>query len=554
MKSKRDAHASGPSLSTPAQDEQRSVVVSALVFAGGTLLSRVLGLFRDMMIARYFSDDLRDAFLNAFRLPNLFRRILGEGSISVSFIPVFVDILSGRGRRASDTAQTETEAEARARNLATGIFSILLTVTVTVSVLAILFMDDILYLFLNGSVYMSVPGKFDLTVKLGRVMFGFLILISLYGFFMAMLNALKKFALTAIAPCFFNLTVIAGALLSPRSVVPEFVLAWAVVLGGFVQMMVLVPALMRSGYFPRLTLRWNQPEVMRVLKAVGPSMFGLSILQISALVNMRFAADLESGSHSYLYLADRILELPLSLFVVSIGSVLLPTLAKFWAENDRDGMGETINHYIRLIVFVALPAAIGMFVLANSITEVLFLGREFKYDDAVATASIIRIYAFLVVTSAGVRILAQGFYAIQNTWFPALAAAVALITHVLFAFALTRAFRLQGLAVASVASSLVHVLMLATAYNAWVGSLQIKVFFRSFGKFIVCGAVMAATLQAYPSIHRLIAGRFWGSRAFALGLAVTVGALVYMACAHLMRIHEYRETVATFRTRLAKRS
>ena len=543
----RDA-GEGPQMAAPntSNDEKGSVAVSALIFAAGTLLSRVLGLLRDMMTARYFPVDVRDAYVNAFRLPNLFRRILGEGSLSVSFIPIFVEILSGKNSR------SKTEAEAKARSLVAAVFSILTSISMTISLLATIFMPEIMRFLLNGEEYMMVPGKFELTVRLGRIMFSFLILISLYAFFMAIQNSMKKFAMTALAPCFFNIAMIAAALVSPRLAAPEDILAWSVIIGGFLQMVVLIPGVVRAGYFPKPTLKWNTPEVIRMFKAILPSIFGMSILQITTLVNMYFASHLPRGSHSYLYFADRILELPLSLFVVSIGSALLPTLAKYWAEENKSAMADTINHYLRLIVFVALPAALGMFVLAQPITEVLFLGREFKYDDAVATAWVIRVYSFSVIVAAGVRILAQGFYAIQNTWFPALAGAVALIAHVFFAFALTKQFKLNGLAAASVLSGTVNLLMLATAYHNWVGSLDLKRFAVSFGKFLLCGLIMVVALQAYDPLYAAVGGRFI-RRAPVLLATIGFGAFVYMACAHFMKIPEYKETVATFGGKIGRK-
>lgn len=538
----------------PAQhgEEKHSVAVAAFIFATGTMMSRLLGLVRDMLMARYLSDDVRDAFLNAFRLPNVFRRIFGEGAISSGFIPVYVSLIGGD----RDDARSESEIASdsvRASRLLSGVFTILLSTTSTLSLLAIIFMDEIMRVLLNGSTYMSVPGKFELTVRLGRIMFVFLVLISLYGYFMAVLNSLRKFALTAVAPCFFNLSIIAGAYFSRTLDSRAFVIAWAILIGGVVQAGVLVPALIKAGHFPRLTLRWSTPEIKRVFRAVLPSAFGVSILQITALVNMRFAAELESGSHSYLYLADRILELPLSLFVVSVGAALLPTLSRFWAAGDKSGMADTINHYIRLIVFVSLPAALGMFILAQPICEVLFMGREFKYDDAVATAGVIRVYAFTLILASGVRVLAQGFYAVQNTWYPALAGAVALIAHVIFAFALTRAFRLNGLAAASIASSFVNLSMLAIAYHNWIGSLELRRLMRGFLKFAICGAAMVGALQVYGPVHQALVGRFAGARTFSLFGVILLGAAVYFALAHLMRIEEYRETFDSFRTRFRRR-
>ena len=524
----------------------RSVIESAVIFATGTALSRILGLVRDILIARYFTIDIRDAFINAFRLPNLFRRIFGEGAISASFIPVFLEVISGRELAA------ENETELRTKQLLAGVFSILLAVVSTISILAVIFMEELLRMLLAGAQYMDVPGKFELTVRLGRIMFAFLILISVFSYFMAILNALRKFMLSAIAPCFFNLCLIAVALLSTKASGNPMLLAWGVLIGGLAQVLVVTIGVLRSGYFPRLTTAWENPDVLRVLQSILPAVLGLSVLQLNAIVNMRFASDLPPGSHSYLYLADRIFELPLSLFVVSIGAALLPTLARNWSAGDKTAMSETINHYARVIVFVALPAAVGMFVLAQPIAEVLFLGREFKYDDAFKTSQIIQVYSFGLILSAGVRILAQGFYAIQSVWFPAGAALVALISHVILAFALTRTFGLTGLAGSTVLSSGINLLMLGFAYNAWVGRLEFRNFFVSLAKFIVCCLVMVVALQIYGPFQRFVGAARPGSRAFVLSTTIGLGVLVYMASAAVLRVPEYRVTMETFLRRLRR--
>jgi putative peptidoglycan lipid II flippase len=374
----------------------------------------------------------------------------------------------------------------------------------------------------------------------------------MYAFFMAIQNSMKKFAMTALAPCFFNLAMIVAALVSPKVAAAEDVLAWAVIAGGFLQMVVLVPGVVRAGYFPRPNFRWNAPDVMRVLKAILPSIFGMSVMQITAIVNMHFTSQLPSGSQSYLYFADRILELPLSMFVVSVGTALLPTLAKFHAEGNREAMSDTINHYIRLILFVALPAAVGMFVLAQPIVDVLFLGREFKYNDAVATAQVIQVYSFTVIIAAGVRILAQGFYAVQNTWFPALAGGVALCSHIIFAIALTRTFGLNGLAAASLCSATVNMLMLATAYRAWIGTLQLKTLLKRTFLFVICAAVMFGVLSMHSYLVHFFGARLY-AKAFALMLIIFLGGLSYMGMAHILRIPEYSETSAMFLGKVTNR-
>lgn len=520
-------------------NEKHSVVVSAVIFALGTLLSRILGLIRDRMTAQYFPNDVRDAFFNAFRLPNFFRRILGEGSLSIAFIPVFVEILSGK------KSANQDEAQLRAKRLVGAVFSLLLSITVTLSLLATIYMDEIMRFILSGESYLSVPGKLELTVRLGRIMFWFLALVSLYAFFMAILNSLKKFAMTALAPCFFNLAMITAAWMSPHLAVPEETLAWAVLVGGVLQMLVLVPSVIKAGYFPRPNFAWRSSDVSRIFKIIIPSLFGMSIMQITSVVNMHFTSQLQSGAQSYLYLADRILELPLSLFVVSVGSALLPTLATFWARGERQAMSETMSHYLKLILFIAVPASMGMFMLAQPIVEVLYMGREFRAEDALATAGVIRVYSVTVLIAAGVRLLAQGFYAIQNTWFPTLSAGIALASHLIFAFILTNHFGLTGLAAAGVLSGTVNLVWLAIGYHRWIGGLHIRGFLWSFVQFLFCGIVMAAWLMVHDQLANVLGHRLL-IQASVLLFMVFTGAAVYMAMAYWLKIPECRETASIF--------
>ena len=546
-----------PPVHNPHAHERRSVAAAAFVFALGTFASRVLGLVRDMITAKYFPIEVRDAYIVAFRLPNLFRRLLGEGALSVSFIPVFVELLTKPGADGSSTPDRET-----ARRLVGSMFTILLSITIALTGLGILFMEDILRLLLSGEGYLSVPGKFELTVRLARIMFSFLILITLYAYFMAILNSLKRFALTALAPCFFNIAMIAAAFISPNVAAPENVLAWSVLVGGFMQMAILIPSIVKEGYLPRFSYVWKvdgawRPvwkikEVARVFKAILPSLFGMSILQLTTIVNLHFASHLQQGAHSYLYLADRILELPLALFAVSVGSALLPTLSAQWARGDKEAMSSTLTHSMRLIAFVALPSAIGMFMLAQPITEVLFLGREFKYQDALATSQVIQVYSFGLLVSAGVRIMVQGFYSVGNTWYPALVGAISLLSHLVFAWAGTKAFGLRGLSGATVLSSFVNLAMLSVAYSRWLGNLHWLYLGKRMLRFAVCGAVLAVGCTVYEPIVSHFGSRFV-TRSLALFLSIALGGGLYMAVAAMMGLEEYRETTARVIERLARK-
>lgn len=533
--------------SSDSRSQRFALISSALVSGLGVLASRILGLIRDTMTARYLPLDVRDAFFVAFRLPNIFRRIFGEGALSASITPVLIEILTTPPVHGSHAARTPEalpvfNENERARQFVAAMFSITLVFTMVISLLAILFMDQILGLLLSGSAYLSVPGKFSLTVQLAQIMFGFLVLVCLYAYLMALLHSVKKFAAAAFAPVLFNVTMILAARLGSRWADEAVILAWAVIVGGILQLAVLLPFVVKHNLVPKITWRWEQPDVLKAMRKVLPGLFGLSVMQMVTIVNLHFASQLAPGSQSYLYLADRLLELPLSLFVVSLGSALLPTLATQWVQGDRENMKETINHAIRLIIFLALPASLGLYILAHPITEVLFMGGQFKYQEALATAQIIQIYAIAIVFLGGVRVLAQGFYAIGNSWFPALAAAVALISHIILAWALTGAFGLVGLSAATVGSALVNVLMLATAYHAWVGSLEFKKLARSVLVYLLCGLCLALVLASYQPLLDWNNGRYL-RRSWILVLEIGLGGFAYFAAAHALRVQECREMV-----------
>lgn len=528
--------------------EKGSVLLSAGITAFGILISRILGLVRDMAIAKFVDTNSRDAFLAAFRFANIFRRLFGEGGLSIGFIPILTEILTGR------STATGEEADRRAREFVASVFSMLVTIVLVLSLLAFLFMDRIFAFLLAGDGFEEIPGKIELTVRFARYMIAFPVLACLYALFMAILHSFRRFWVAAIAPALFNVVMIVAARsflwTTERDVL---ILAVAVVAGGFVQMALLVPSLVKIGYFPRVSFKWNTADVGRFLATLGPNLFSASVFQLSILVNIRFASELPAGAQSHLYLAERILELPISLFVISFSQALLPTLSEIGARRDMARMSEEMNHAIRLALFVALPAALGMLVLAWPIVETLFLGREFKFLDAIQTAQLIRIYSITVLAAAGTRILQQGFYAIGNTWYPALAGAVALVSHVIFAFVLTREWGLNGLAAASVGSGTVNMLMLARGHVKWVAPIDVRRLLKSFAVFLACGGAMVSVVMWYDPVRRLVGANstFWKS--VFLIFAVGVGVAVYMGVAHLFRVPEYHETLQTVRERLKRR-
>lgn len=527
-------------------DRGHRVMVQALFMAFGTLTSRILGLVRESLLAALFGRTVTDAWYVAFRLPNIFRRLFGEGSLSVSFIPVFVETKVGPG------------GEMETRKLVNGFYTLFFLVLAIITAMGVIFPEALLGILLDDQ-YLAVPGKFELTVMMSRVMFAYIFLVCTYAYFMAILQGLGRFGWAAMAPTFFNVCMILSTLIpSTWTTWPGQALAWGVVVGGVVQAAVLIPSLRSQGYFPRFSSQIWSSAIRKVFVSMGPGLLGMGLLQITTLVNLRFASQLGEGPISYINLADRLLELPLALVSVSIGSALLPTLSKMWAEKNVRQMVETSNYYLRLNLYVCLPAAIGLYVLADPIVELLFQRGRFDLNESMQTAGVVKVYSFLVVTTSLVRVFLPSYYAIKNTWFPAVVTAVCLVLHVLLAPALMQRYGLYGLNASTAISSGLNIVLLASFLAVWVsepyGWLRIL---KSTIKFLLAGAVMSALLLLYWPLREYLGSSFV-AKVVSLFIIISTGSAVYALASGWLRIEEYLVTrdqiVGKIKRRLEKKT
>jgi putative peptidoglycan lipid II flippase len=520
------------------------VVLQALSMAFGTMTSRVLGLIRDQAFAALFSRTVTDAWGVAFRLPNMFRRLLGEGSLSVSFIPVFVD------------AQVQDPSGVRSRNLINGFYTMLLLVLGTLTTLGIIFATPTVGL-LVGHHFDDVPGKFELTVRMAQIMFGFIFLMSTYAFFMGILNALGRFALPAVAPTLFNLAMIV-ANFWPRSWqrIEGDALAWGVIAGGILQTGILIPSLIEAGYFPRLTWTGMTADISKVWRNMIPGALGMGLLQITTLINTNFAASLGEGSNTYIYLADRLLELPLSLVSVSLGTALLPTLASLWSRGEKEKTIETANYYLRLNLFIAVPAALGLYFLATPIVQLLFEHGKFSLADTAMTSSVVRIYSLTLILSSSVRVLVPSYYAVKNTWFPAVISGLCLVFHVIMAPILMNQWGIQGLVLSTCFSAGLNLLSLILFYGRFIGKLGLGKILLSFGKFCVAGAALAGICLLYPYVETLLMKLGLGiiiPRLLAVGFVMGLAAAVYSSVSYVLRTEEFHHVFNSLLGRIRRR-
>ncbi|MEC9282179.1 MAG: murein biosynthesis integral membrane protein MurJ [Bdellovibrionota bacterium] len=452
-----------------------SVLFSAIKMALGTLGSRVLGLVRDILVAASFSTVITDAWLVAFRIPNLFRRLFGEGALTLSFLPILVKTRESGG----------PEAE---KQLVNQLFSFLFLLLGLFSFVCLVFAPQILHLIAGGEAFTSIAGKMAYSIRFLRIMSFFLLFICMFAFFMALLNSRKKFFGAAIAPAFLNIALIVACLL-PQSLfeVPGESLSWMALIGGFLQMAILIPSIKKLGLIPKLQTYVFSPEVKRVFKNSTPAFLSMGVLQITNMVNVYFASTIENGANSWIYYADRLLELPLSLIAVSFASALLPSLSEYWAKNDHEKFSLEFQKQLQFTIFLALPAGVGLFLLGEDLVRLIFQRGEFTAYSALQTASVVKIYAFSLLIFASVRIVNVCFYASQKVWLPIWGTVASLVLHLSIVSYFVESFGVQGLAISTAISG---------GFNLVIQFFIYQREFKGFRWLLFCKAILKSSTAA----------------------------------------------------------
>lgn len=507
-------------------EKNQSVIRNALSMSMGTMMSRLLGLARDTVLAAMFTVTQRDVYVVAFTLPNLFRRLLGEGALAVSFIPIYLDTKQNKGENA-------------AMNLSSAVLVILLSVTAALSALGIAFMPQIIDVLASGDGFTKVEGKIDLTIAMSRVMFGYLFLVTCYGYMMSICQASRRFFLPALAPALFNLTLIVFMFLPMGLLGFEASnLAAGVIVGGVIQVGVVIYQLISLNVLP--TLRWKgfAPEVKKVFKNMAPGILGLGVLQIMTLVNMNLATRIQEGAPGYFYFANRILELPQSLIAISMGSALLPALSTLWSQNQQQKATSELFRHIRFMLFLAIPSGVGMYCLGKDIIGILFQRYEFTVKDALLTSYIVQIYSLLLFFASFVKVIVTGFYAKKNTWYPATTSAITLCFHVVIAYVLTNEYGIKGLASATVISTSINMFLLLTGYYFLVDKFSWLKVIAMPAQFLPAAFVMGVFITYANQFFLSVFGLNSVSKIVSLFATILFGVMVYFMMSKVFRVKE----------------
>jgi putative peptidoglycan lipid II flippase len=399
-----------------------------------TFVSRILGYVRDVIIARAFGASLgTDAFFVAFRIPNLLRRLFAEGAFSQAFVPVL--------------AAEKSRDEQGVKALIDGVATLLFLALVVAAALGVLLAPLVVYVSAPG--FSRDPAKFDLTVTMLRITFPYIVFISLVAFSAGILNTWNRFSVPAITPTLLNVAFITAALaFADRFDPPVLVLAWAVFAGGLLQLAFQVPFLARMGLLPRWRLDLQHPGVRRILRLMAPAAFGVSISQVSLLINTIFASFLVTGSVTWLYYADRLMEFPAGLLGAALGTILLPSLSKYHASANAAEYSRLLDWGLRVTFVLAVPAAVALALLAIPLIAALFHYGRFTAQDAWMTRQALAAYSLGLLGMILVKILAPGFYARQDIRTPVKIGLLTLAATQLMNLAFILPLRHAGLALA----------------------------------------------------------------------------------------------------------
>ncbi len=515
--------------------------------SAATFISRILGYIKDMILAGYFGASAKsDVFFVAFRIPNLLRELFAEGSMSSAVIPVLAETQTREGREA-------------ANRLVRAVLLVLLLAVGTICILGIICAPVIVTLIAPG--FLDEPAKFSDAVLLTRIMFPFLLFISLASLVMGALNTRGVFFIPALAPALLNIvTIVCIVALAAQFANPIVAVAIGIVLGGLVQFLFQVPAFWRRGFVfrgagaERLTFRQalSHPGLKRIGTLVVPVTFGMAVAQINIFVSTILASYLVEGSITYLYYSMRLVQFPIGIFGVAMGMAILPALSEHAAKKEFGMLKEDFSFALRLLFFITVPAMVGLIALQMPIVNTLFQRGEFTHAAAVATSQALMYYAIGIWAIVGVRTITSTFYALQDTKTPVKIAACGVLINIVSSIALMGSMQHNGLALANSIAAAVNFLLLFYFLRKKLGGVGTRRIIASFAKTVTAAAVMGATGWFATQSELWTTSGKSGLKAISLAGAICGLFALYLVVAQLLKSEELGYMVQKVKAKLGK--
>jgi len=522
--------------------ENHKIVRAATTIGIGTLLSRILGFLRDMVIANFFGAGMAaDAFFVAFRIPNLWRRLVGEGSLTISFIPVYTEYL---------TQKSEEET----REVTHIAFTIAGVVLLILTLFGILFSSFLIRIIAPGW-YIKYPETFQLTVTLNRIIFPYLFFMGLFALCMGTLNSLRHFFAPAFAPIFLNISIIVSVFLFYHTFkVPVMTLALGVLAGGLIQFLFQIPFLLNRRITFRFNFKFRHPAIKRIGLLMIPGLIGTGVYQLNVFIDTIFASFLPSGSVSYLFFADRLMEFPLGIFAMAIGMASLPSLSGLASQGKMEELKETLSFTFRLVCFISVPAMVGLISLKTPIINLLFQRGLFDYSATEKTAFALLFYSVGLWAIAGSRTIVPAFYSLQDTWTPLKIALICLGANVIFNTILIFPLKHGGLALATSLSSTLNLILLFRKLGPKLGGIDIRKNIKSLLRIFLCSLPMGLAAYLICSIGNWSTTGNVGEKVLLLLIGIVIGLGIYLACSYWVKNEEMLFLLKMIKHRDGRRS
>ncbi|PYJ09487.1 MAG: murein biosynthesis integral membrane protein MurJ [Verrucomicrobia bacterium] len=538
---------------TAAANSNQRVSARATGIVGIAILcSRLLGLLREVIFAALFGASRNmDAFLTAFRAPNMLRDLFAEGALSTAFVTTF-------------SRRIATDGDASAWRLASKVATLTVVFMSALTVLGILFAPALIQVLAPG----FPAEKAVLTIQLTRVMFPFILLVSLAALVMGMLNAKNVFGMPAMASSFFNIGSIVGGVVLCYWLEPQadwrhphfgerglMGLAIATLIGGLLQLVVQLPSLGRVGFHFRPDFNWRDPGVRTVLALMGPATIAASAVQVNVLINSVFASKLGDGPIAWLNIAFRLMQLPLGIFGVAIATVTLPLISRSAALGNKSEFRGALAHALRLVMLLTVPSAIGLVILAKPIIALIYQHGRFTAEATTHTAEALQFYAIGLVGYSAIKVLAPAFYALDKRNLPMFVSlfSIALNAGLNWFFTLNLGLGHRGLALSTSLVAITNFLVLYAMMRRYAGRLETGAMVKTLAKLLVAGAFLAGICflaQQFIFIPS-VAADTW-QRLFGIVVTIAVGGGAFFGVAYLLHIAELRDVVTLVRGRLSR--
>ena len=508
----------------------KRLLKSGMIVSAMTLISRVLGLVRDVVVANLMGAGASaDVFFFANKIPNFLRRLFAEGAFSQAFVPVLTE----------SHAQGDMDKTRELIARAAGTLGVIVSI---VTILGVLGSGVVTALFGFGWFLDWMHGgpaaeKFELASVMLKITFPYLWFITFVALSGAILNTLGKFAVSSFTPVFLNVMIILAAwFISPQLSQPEIGLAIGVLLGGLVQFLFQIPFLIKAGVMVKPKWGWRDPGVVKIRTLMIPALFGVSVSQINLLFDTFIASFLQTGSISWLYYSDRLLEFPLGLFGIAIATVILPALSRKHVDAHSEGFAHTMDWGVRMVTLLGIPAMLGLMVLAKPMLMVLFMRGEFSPQDVHQASLSLLAYASGLLNFMLIKVLAPGYYSRQDTKTPVKYGIIAMVTNMVFNAIFAYFYGYVGLAIATALSAFVNMALLYRGLHI-AGVYQItKRTVLFIVRLVIAGAAMVAAILWQLEDMSVWLGWSFAHRSGVLGMLIGLGAVVYLAVVFLLGV------------------